>query len=224
MTTALVVGLGAVGVHATRQLIDTPGVDRLLLADRDAEQLADVGAAFGADAQGVDFTPGDPIPDDVDVVVTALPAGVDHPVVTAAIAAGVPVASSEEEHEALDQLRALDPDARGAGTRWASVVVSRRGSWMRWRDTPRRCSTRSRRSGWRARAGRGPRASPRFVTNAACRSGRGTTARGARTIPTATASCGSRSRSVPRLPHRHRRDSVARRRLPRRRAHRCAAG
>src|SRR5205807_1642254 len=85
------------------------------LADRDADQLAEVAQAFGSDARSIDFTPGDEIPAEVDVVVTALPAGVDHPVVTAAIAAGVPVASSEEEHDALDQLRALDPNARGAG-------------------------------------------------------------------------------------------------------------
>jgi hypothetical protein len=115
VTTALVVGLGAVGTRAARQLIDTPGIDRLLLADRDDEQLTEVADAFGRDAQAVDFAPGDPIPDGVDVVVTALPTGVDHPVVTAAIAAGVPVASSEEEHDALDQLRVLDPNARSAG-------------------------------------------------------------------------------------------------------------
>jgi len=115
VTTALVVGLGAVGTRVARQLIDTPGFDRVLLADRDAEQLSEVCTVFGADAQRVDFSPGDPIPTDVDVVVTALPSGVDHPIVTAAIAAGVPVASSEEEHEALDQLRALDPNARGTG-------------------------------------------------------------------------------------------------------------
>ena len=42
MTTALVVGVGAVGTRAARQLIDTPGIDRVLLADRDDEQLAEV--------------------------------------------------------------------------------------------------------------------------------------------------------------------------------------
>ena len=47
MTTALVVGLGAVGTRAARQLIDTPGIDRLLLADRDDVQLAEVADAFG---------------------------------------------------------------------------------------------------------------------------------------------------------------------------------
>ncbi len=115
MTTALVVGLGAVGTRAARQLVDTPGIDCLLLADRDDVQLAELVDAFGPDAQAVGFAPGDPIPGGVDVVVTALPTGVDHAVVTAAIAAGVPVASSEEEHDALDQLRVLDRNARGAG-------------------------------------------------------------------------------------------------------------
>src|SRR5262245_39323039 len=115
MTTALVVGVGAVGTRTARQLIDTPGIDQVLLADRDTEQLAEVAAAFATDARAVDFAPGDPIPAGVDVVATALPAGVDHPVVTAAIAAGVPIASSEEEHDALDQLRVLDRNARSAG-------------------------------------------------------------------------------------------------------------
>src|SRR5262249_3809338 len=115
MTTALVVGVGAVGTRAARQLIDTPGIDRVLLADRERAQLTEVADALGADAQAVDFMPGDPIPSDVDVIATALPAGVDYPIVVAAIEAGVPVASSEDEHEAIDQLRALAANARSAG-------------------------------------------------------------------------------------------------------------
>ena len=110
MATALVVGVGAVGSRAARQLVDTPGIDRILLADRDSEHLVEVADALGSDAQAVDFAPGDPIPPGVDVVATALPAGVDHTVVTAAIAAGVPVASSDDEHDAMDQLRALSPN------------------------------------------------------------------------------------------------------------------
>ena len=106
MTTALVVGLGAVGVRAARQLIDTPGIDRLLLADRDDNRLSEVAEALGVDAQAVDFMPGDPIPSQVDVVATALPAGVDHPIVAAAIAAAVPVASSEDEQQTTECLHA----------------------------------------------------------------------------------------------------------------------
>jgi hypothetical protein len=115
MTTALVVGLGAVGTRAARQLLDTPGIDRVLLADRDDEQLAEVANAFGPLARAIDFTPGDPIPNDVDVVATALPAGIDHTVVTAAIDARVPVASADDEHDSLEQLRTLAPNARSAG-------------------------------------------------------------------------------------------------------------
>src|SRR5258708_3593506 len=62
MTTALVVGVGAVGTRAARQLIDTPGIDRLLLADRDDTQLTEVADALGPDAGAIDFAPGDPIP------------------------------------------------------------------------------------------------------------------------------------------------------------------
>jgi siroheme synthase (precorrin-2 oxidase/ferrochelatase) len=114
MATALVVGVGAVGTRAARQLIDTAGIDRVLLADRDTDHLTDVAHALGRDARAIDFAPGDPIPDDVDVVATALPATVDHAVVTAAIAAGVPIASSDDEHDAIEQLRALAPNARAA--------------------------------------------------------------------------------------------------------------
>lgn len=115
MATALVVGVGSVGTRAARQLVDTPGITRVLLADRDAPHLTEVADALGPDAQAVDFAPGDPIPSDVDVVATALPAGVDHPIVVAAIAAGVPVASADDEHEAIDQLRALERNAQSAG-------------------------------------------------------------------------------------------------------------
>lgn len=114
MTNALVVGLGAVGTRAARQLVDTPGINRVLLADRDDAQIEAVRDALGERAQSSSFLPGDALPADVDVVATALPVGIDQPVIAAAIAAGIPAASSEDEHEALDQLRALAPNARGA--------------------------------------------------------------------------------------------------------------
>jgi hypothetical protein len=115
VTSALVVGVGAVGTRAARQLIDTPGIERVLLSDRDESQLDAVQDALGERSEKVGFLPGDPIPSAVDVVVTALPVGVDQPVVAAAIAAGIPAASCEDEHEAIEQLRALAPNARGAG-------------------------------------------------------------------------------------------------------------
>ena len=177
-----------------------PGIDRLLLADRDAPRSTEVAEAFGSDAQADRFAPGDPIPAGVDVVVTPLPTGMDHSVVTAAIAAGVPVASSEEEHDALEQLRVLDPNARRArgvamavGLRLAPGLVdalARHAASMF--DYGRRDQGRA------YRLGRDRPASRRCATNGGCRSVRGTTATGEKIIRTATASCCSRSRSVRR--------------------------
>ena len=82
---ALVVGVGAVGTRAGRQLVDTTGVTKVLLADEDTNKVAQVANAFGDKAEVVSFSPGDPIPEGVDVVACALPSGFDHAVITAAI-------------------------------------------------------------------------------------------------------------------------------------------
>jgi hypothetical protein len=115
MTVAFVVGVGEVGTRAARQLVDTAGFTSILLSDRDRARAAAVADALGPSARAIDYEPGDAIPSDVEVVVCALPAGESHEVVAAGIAAGVPVASSDDEHDALEQLRALDPNARTAG-------------------------------------------------------------------------------------------------------------
>jgi len=115
MATALLVGLGEVGARAARQLADTPGIDRCLLADRDEGRRDAVASALGDDAQVVAFQPGDPIPAGVDVVACALPAGVHHTVGAAAIDAGVPMASADDAHESIEHLQALAPNARSAG-------------------------------------------------------------------------------------------------------------
>ena len=102
MTVALVVGVGAVGSRAARQLVDTSAIDRVLVADRDAEQAKRVADALGSDAQAIEHEPGDPIPSELAVVVTALPSGIDHAVVTRAIASGVPVATDVLEGSEAD--------------------------------------------------------------------------------------------------------------------------
>jgi hypothetical protein len=116
----LVVGVGAVGTRAVRQLVDTPGIDRVLIADRDDTQAKEIASALGAKATVVDWESTSAIPEGVDVVATAVAAEADHAIVTAAIAAGVPLASATDEHDTLEQLRALDLNARSAG---ATVVV-----------------------------------------------------------------------------------------------------
>jgi hypothetical protein len=115
MTVALVVGAGEVGTRAARQLVDTAGFASILLADRDAARAQDVADAMGPAVRTVDYEPGDAIPSDVEVVVCALPSGVSHDVVVAGIASGVPVATSDDAHDVLETLLALDPNARTAG-------------------------------------------------------------------------------------------------------------
>ena len=46
MKTVLVAGLGEVGIRAARQLIDTPGVDRVIVAARRLEHAREVAAAL----------------------------------------------------------------------------------------------------------------------------------------------------------------------------------
>jgi hypothetical protein len=111
VTTALVVGVGEVGVRAARQLVDTPGIDRVLLADRDRRRASQLADSLGKRATVID-TPEDRLPAGVDVLATALPRGVDLPLAEAAIAAGIPVASSDEDVDAMGALMALDDAAR----------------------------------------------------------------------------------------------------------------
>jgi Oxidoreductase family, NAD-binding Rossmann fold len=115
VTVVLVVGAGEIGTRAVRQILDTPGFATVLLADRDLSRAQAAADALGPAVHAIDYTPGDAIPPDVAVIACALPAGVGHEVVAAAIAAGVPVASSDDEHDAIDQLRALDQNARASG-------------------------------------------------------------------------------------------------------------
>ena len=44
---AAVIGLGAVGARAARQLISTPAVDEIFVYDADPVRLAEVGTALG---------------------------------------------------------------------------------------------------------------------------------------------------------------------------------
>jgi hypothetical protein len=111
VTTALVVGVGEVGVRAARQLVDTPGIDHVLVADRDRRRASRLAESLGKRASLVDV-PEQRLPDGVDVVATALPRGVDEPLALAAIEAGVPFASSDEDVDAVATLHGLDAAAR----------------------------------------------------------------------------------------------------------------
>jgi hypothetical protein len=114
VTTALVVGVGEVGVRAARQLVDTPDIERVLVADRDRRRASRVAESLGKRATAVDVLEAG-LPAGVDVLATALPRGVDLPYVEAAIDAGVPVASSEDDVDAVVALQGLDERATARG-------------------------------------------------------------------------------------------------------------
>jgi predicted dinucleotide-utilizing enzyme len=115
VTSVLVVGVGAIGNRAGRVLADTAGFDRILIADRRHERAEALRRHVGARATVVEWSPRRPIPDGVDVIACALPPGDDVPLVLAALDAGVPVATSGDEHDGIATLLRLDGEARDRG-------------------------------------------------------------------------------------------------------------
>lgn len=115
MTTILLAGLGAVGVRAARQLVDTSGVDRVLLAARSWERARRAAEALGQRADAVRLAAGEPLPAGVSAVATALPSDPDAEIATRAVRAGIPVVSSGDDRHTIATLLELDPVAREAG-------------------------------------------------------------------------------------------------------------
>ena len=120
MTAVLVAGLGDVGVRTARQLLDTPGIDRVLVAARHLQHAREVAAALHDGAEPLEWSPPDALPKGVDAIASAVPGEHDVAIARAAIAAGMPYASSADHEVALRGLLALDADARSAGT---TVVI-----------------------------------------------------------------------------------------------------
>jgi len=115
VTSVLLVGVGAVGDRAGRQLAQTPGIDRILIADRRRERAEGLRRHIGARATVVEWRPRDRLPGPVDVVACALPPGDDVPLVLAALDAATPVATSGDEHDGIATLLRLDGEARARG-------------------------------------------------------------------------------------------------------------
>jgi len=120
MTTVLLVGAGAVGGRAARQLVETPGVDQLLVADARPKRAAQVAEVMGDRAMTVDWQPGTDLPDGVDVIAAAVPPGDDVTIARDALDAGVPCATTTDDTNAIQSLLALDVAARETGV---AVVV-----------------------------------------------------------------------------------------------------
>ena len=115
MSRVLLVGAGAVGGRAARQLVETPGVEELLVVDARPKRAGDVAALMGDRATTVDWQPGTPIPEGVDVVACAVPAGDDVTIVRDALEAGVPCASATDDTTAIQSLLELDAVAAERG-------------------------------------------------------------------------------------------------------------
>lgn len=115
MTTVLLAGTGAVGIRTARQLVETAGVDRLLVSDRHAERAAELAAAIGAEATGFGA-----IPDGVDALALAVPGNAAVSLAREAVSRGISVAAASDDDDGIDALLALDTAARDRGV---TVVV-----------------------------------------------------------------------------------------------------
>ena len=115
MTTVLLEGLGAVGVRTARQLVDTPGVDSLLISARSAARAVEAASALGDRAEAVELRPDDPIPAGVDAVVAALPSSLVAGRAERALTAGVPFAATAEDADDISAVLELDGAARKSG-------------------------------------------------------------------------------------------------------------
>lgn len=164
MTTALVVAAGAVGVHATRQLVATPGVERVLLADHDRGRARAITDEAGERVTAVSWRPGEVIPAGVTVLVSAASASADATAIEQAVEAGLPAVSCADGVGAVRRLLDLAPAARaplvvGAGLApGLSEVLAARGSEAldtvdevhvaRYGVTGPACRRASRRAAW----------------------------------------------------------------------------
>ncbi len=108
----MLVGAGAVGARAARQLTDTAGIDRILVVERRRTHAEVVVAAMGSRAEILEWDADSPVPEDVDAVACALPAGCEQPIASRAVEAGVPFASSGDDENDLMGLRSLTEPAR----------------------------------------------------------------------------------------------------------------
>ncbi len=113
-----VVGLGAVGTRAARQLASTEEVDHVVLCDTDPSRVAEVARSLGAKAV-TDGGSTDALPD-ADVVVVASPAGTQLAAARSRVAAGLPVVTTSDD---VDEVRALLDLGAEAEARATTVAV-----------------------------------------------------------------------------------------------------
>ena len=120
MTAVLLVGAGAVGRRAARQLAETDAVERLLIADKAPGPAAEAAEAMGARAEVVDWSPDRPLPAGVTVVASAIGGAAERAVFERAVEAGVPAAGCGDDASTIRGILDLDDAAREAGVALAA--------------------------------------------------------------------------------------------------------
>lgn len=108
-----VLGVGAVGTRAARQLVSSPGVERVVLRDGDRARVGAVVASLGEKAVHDDVPYDAPL--EVDLTVLAGPVGTHAPAAARSVRAGVPVVSVSDGVADVEGLLDLDPEARERG-------------------------------------------------------------------------------------------------------------
>ena len=108
-----IVGCGAVGARAARQLLSTPGVDEVILRDTRVDHLHALAASLG-EAALAEEPPYDAAPR-ADAIIIATPAGTHAPLAAAALARRAWVVSVSDSIDDVRLLLALDEEARRAG-------------------------------------------------------------------------------------------------------------
>jgi saccharopine dehydrogenase-like NADP-dependent oxidoreductase len=110
----LVIGAGAVGARAARQLVESERVGEVLVVDADPVRQAAVAEASGTKAREAD------VHDDADVVLLAGPCGTHGELAAHHLGAGRPVVSTSDSIEDVRALLDLDAEAQA---RQVPVVV-----------------------------------------------------------------------------------------------------
>ncbi len=122
---AVLLGMGAVGLRAARQLAATEGLDRLVLVHHDRAKLAEVADALNSPSRVEIVTsskgalPPTDVLADADVVVVTTPGG-HRAAAEVALEQGVHVVSVSDDIEEVRGLLALDAEAR---ERAVSIVI-----------------------------------------------------------------------------------------------------
>jgi saccharopine dehydrogenase-like NADP-dependent oxidoreductase len=99
---ALVIGAGAVGARAVRQLVESPGVDEVAVVDTDAARQAAIVESSGPKAVAGTIDP------TVDAVLLATPCGSHAALARPHLEAGRPVVSASDSIQDVQDLLALD--------------------------------------------------------------------------------------------------------------------